>query len=98
MVRSTTTGRRGGRRLGHTPSEVVHRAGPTSLWRYDPATPADAPPLVVVYAVFNRPWILDLAPGRSVVEALTTAGRRVFVLDWGRPTRLDGSLGLADYA
>ncbi|MFP4590193.1 MAG: alpha/beta fold hydrolase [Halobacteriales archaeon] len=54
-------------------------------------------PLLVVYAIFNRPWILDLGPDRSVVETFVASGRPTFVLDWGRPTALDGHLGLADY-
>ncbi|MEF8853716.1 MAG: alpha/beta fold hydrolase, partial [Haloarculaceae archaeon] len=40
---------------------------------------------------------LDLQPDRSVVRRLLEAGFEVYLVDWGRPSRLDQSLGMADY-
>lgn len=83
----------GGDRTG----ELVHREAVCSVRRFDPAD-ASRRPVLLVYAVFNRPSVLDLAPGRSVLETLLSAGHPVYLVDWGRPTRLDGSLDLDDYA
>lgn len=53
-------------------------------------------PVLLVYAMVNRPFILDLLPGLSVVERL--AGKRpVYLLDWGEPRPEDAGRGLDDY-
>lgn len=86
-----------GARPGQTPFVEVYRAGGMRVRRYEPDEPTGAPGVMLVYALFNRPAILDLDPERSIVRAFLEDGRRVYVLDWGRPTRLDGSLTLEDY-
>lgn len=82
---------------GATPYEVVYTERPMRVRRYGERVSTDRPPVVLVYALFNRPEILDLTPDRSVVRAFLDRGRTVYLIDWGRPTRLDGSLGMDDY-
>ncbi|MBI5595511.1 MAG: alpha/beta fold hydrolase [Elusimicrobia bacterium] len=74
-------------RLGRTPKKLVRRDGRTSLYRYGvPARRArGAAPVLLVYALINRPTIMDLLPGRSIVEVLRAAGLDVWLLDWGVP-------------
>lgn len=85
--------------VGETESEVVYRENKLELHRYTPeadAEPQDVP-ILIVYALINRPYILDLQPNRSVVRALLARGFDVYLIDWGEPSALDVSLSLEDY-
>jgi polyhydroxyalkanoate synthase len=84
--------------VGGTPSEVVYRENKLELLRYESLTEHQHPlPILVVYALINRPYILDLQPDRSIVRRLLDAGHEVYLVDWHEPSRLDRSLGLQDY-
>jgi polyhydroxyalkanoate synthase len=50
-----------------------------------------------VYALINRPYILDLQPERSVVRRLLEGGHDVYMIDWNEPSQLDQFLTLDDY-
>ncbi len=54
-------------------------------------------PLLLVFALINRPYILDLRPGNSFVEYLVERGYDVYLLDWGSPGPEDKNLKLDDY-
>ena len=89
--------------VGETPADVVYSENKLDLLRYDaeaagiePAADHDTP-ILIVYALINRPYILDLQPGRSVVRRLLEAGFDVYLIDWGEPSQLDASLTLEDY-
>lgn len=85
-------------RVGVTPHDVVLRAGSLSLLRYRRATPAtQARPLLFCYALINRPFILDLQPGKSVVQRYLDEGFDVYMIDWGVPTHADRGLTLEHY-
>lgn len=84
--------------VGMSPSDVVWEDGKLRLLHYRPiATEVHETPILIVYALVNRPYILDLQPGRSVVEKLLEAGFSVYLIDWGSPTRVDRYLTLDDY-
>ncbi len=83
--------------VGHTDSDVVYTENALELHRYEPETVRHETPILIVYALVNRPYILDLQPDRSVIRRLLEAGFRVYLLDWGEPSRLDANLGMADY-
>ncbi|MFC7131595.1 MULTISPECIES: class III poly(R)-hydroxyalkanoic acid synthase subunit PhaC [Salinibaculum] len=84
--------------VGQTPSEVVYRENKLELHRYEPVTETQHEvPILVVYALINRPYILDLQRDRSVVRRLLEAGHDVYLIDWQEPSRLDRSLGVHDY-
>jgi polyhydroxyalkanoate synthase len=53
--------------------------------------------LVFVYALVNRPYILDLKKGRSVIANFVEAGFDTYLVDWGIPTSADRHLMLDDY-
>lgn len=55
------------------------------------------PPLVICYALVNRPTILDLSSTRSLVRELQAKGRDIYLIDWGYPDLCDRHLGLDDY-
>lgn len=77
--------------------DVVWTSGRVSLRRIRNEAARGAP-VLVVHALVSQPWILDLAPGHSLVAALSEAGFDVFVLDWGEPTVADAGRGIAAYA
>lgn len=87
--------------VGQTPSEVIREENRLELHRYEPVSEVDSQvdtPIVVVPAIINRPYILDLQPDRSVIRQFLERGFDVYLVDWGDPSRLDAALGLADYA
>ncbi|AFZ71627.1 class III poly(R)-hydroxyalkanoic acid synthase subunit PhaC [Natronobacterium gregoryi] len=84
--------------VGQTPSEVVYEENKLRLLHYESRTDEQYDvPILVVYALINKPYILDLQPDRSVVQTLLEAGFDVYMIDWGEPSRLDRSLTLDDY-
>ncbi|SDZ84568.1 polyhydroxyalkanoate synthase [Haloplanus vescus] len=86
--------------VGETPSDVVYRENKLELLHYEPLVPEEERhdvPILFVYALINRPYILDLQPDRSVVRRLLEAGFDVYLIDWGEPSQLDTSLSLHDY-
>ena len=84
--------------VGHTPSEVVYEENKLELLHYEPLTEEQhGTPILVVYALINKPFILDLQPDRSVVRRLLEAGHDVYLIDWNEPSRLDRHLTLDDY-
>jgi polyhydroxyalkanoate synthase subunit PhaC len=87
-------------KVGRTPSDVLYQDGRMRVLHYHPpssAPPADRPPALFVYALINKPYILDLLPGLSVVETLLARGIDVYLIDWGTPTILDQDKRIHDY-
>src|SRR5215469_12359051 len=85
-------------RKGVTPSETVYEEDRLKLLHYlSPEEPRYRTPLVFVYALVNRPYILDLKKGRSVVANFVQAGFDTYLVDWGIPTSADQHLTLDDY-
>ncbi len=84
--------------VGLTPSEVVYEENKLELLHYESQTDEqNEVPILIVYALINKPFILDLQPDRSVVRRLLDAGHDVYLIDWNEPSRLDQHLGLHDY-
>ena len=87
-----------GVKVGTGPREVVWAAGKARLYRYASKHADPFPiPVLLVYALVLRPYILDLVPGRSLVEHLVDNGFEVYLLDWGAPNENDGNTGLEEY-
>jgi polyhydroxyalkanoate synthase len=83
---------------GASPSEVVYEEDRLKLLHYMSDTaPVYKTPLVFVFALVNRPYILDLKPGKSVVEHFVKAGFDTYLVDWGIPVDADRNLTLDDY-
>jgi polyhydroxyalkanoate synthase len=72
--------------LAVTPGAVVLRTPMFELLQYQPQTPrVRRVPLLVVPPTINKYYVLDLAPGRSLVEYLVASGQQVFVISWRNP-------------
>jgi polyhydroxyalkanoate synthase len=85
-------------RVGTTPHDVVYEEDSLKLLRYrNPRPIAFREPIVICYALVNRPYILDLQPSRSVVQRLLQRGFDVYLIDWGIPSAADRSMRLQDY-
>src|SRR2546428_2436858 len=85
-------------RKGVSPSEVVYEEDRLKLLHYLSDTkPRFRTPLVVVYALVNRPYILDLKKGSSVVAHFIERGFDTYLVDWGVPTHADRHLTFDDY-
>ncbi len=87
-------------KVGQTPSDVIYEEGRMRLLHYrtpPTVTAQHRPPVLCVYALINKPYIMDLQPGRSVVESLLARGLDVYLIDWGTPNVLDQDLRIHDY-
>jgi polyhydroxyalkanoate synthase len=81
-----------------TPRREVMRRGKAVLWHYPRKAGGVSPvPLVICYALVNRPTMLDLQPDRSLIRKLTALGFDIYLVDWGYPDRADSGLTLDDY-
>lgn len=86
--------------IAQTPKEQVWALNKAKLYRYIPVLPKEQRhpvPLLLVFALMNRPYILDLRPGHSFVEYMLKKGYDVYLLDWGSPGPEDKSLAFDDY-
>lgn len=84
---------------GVTPRVEIYREDKMVLYRYQaPTEQVQSPiPLLIVYALVNRPYMADLQENRSMIRKLLEAGQDVYLIDWGYPDGADQSLTLDDY-
>ena len=83
--------------VGTTPKDPVWTHRQTTLYRYRSSERRHAIPVLLVFALINRPDIFDLRPGNSFVEFLLSEGFDVFLIDWGYPEEEDAEMGLEEY-
>jgi polyhydroxyalkanoate synthase len=81
-----------------TPYRVVFQSGKVRLRHYAASgNKAHRTPIVLVYALIKRPFVLDMQKGRSVIEYLTNAGFDVYLTDWLPPNPSDTWRGFDAY-
>ena len=84
--------------IATTPYDIVYEEDRVKLKHYKSETGIQLKrPLLVVYALINRETMLDLQPGRSVVQTLLKEGIDLYMIDWGYPTRKDRYLTIDDH-
>jgi polyhydroxyalkanoate synthase len=83
--------------VGATPREIVWTHRGVTLYRYRSSNRSHAVPILLVFALINRPEIFDLRPGASLVEYLLEEGFDLFLVDWGVPDEQDADTGLDEY-
>jgi poly[(R)-3-hydroxyalkanoate] polymerase subunit PhaC len=88
-----------GGNLAATPGSVVLRTEVFELIQYAPQTErVRTIPLLLVPPTINRYYILDIAPGRSMIEYLVGEGQQVFVVSWRNPGAEQGHFDMDTYA
>ncbi|GJL81692.1 MAG: poly-beta-hydroxybutyrate polymerase [marine bacterium B5-7] len=92
-----------------TPREVIRKDDKTILYQYltasentgdgedDNTRITPTTPLLIVYALVNRPYMMDLEPSRSMLANLVREGVTTYLLDWGYPDASDEFVTLDDY-
>jgi len=84
--------------VGTSEKEAVHHDGKLTLYRYLPDREVTNPiPVLIVYALANRPYMMDLQPQRSLIRGLMDKGLEIYLIDWGYPDVDDTKLGLDEY-
>jgi polyhydroxyalkanoate synthase len=84
--------------IATTPYEVVYEEDRVKLKHYKLTIENQLQtPLLVVYALINRETMLDLQPGKSVVQSFLNQGIDLYMIDWGYPTRKDMYLTIDDH-
>ena len=88
-----------GENMAATPSKVVFRNDLIELLQYVPQTDAvHAVPLLASPPWINKYYIMDLAPGRSLIEWAVQHGRTVFAISYRNPDVSMSGITMDDYA
>lgn len=88
--------------IGGAPKDAVLSIDKLTLYRYRPvAGVADQErvrvPVLICYALVNRPYMMDLQPDRSLIRRLLDRGVDLYLIDWGYPDGADRYLEVSDY-
>jgi polyhydroxyalkanoate synthase len=84
--------------LALTPGRVVYAEDHLELIQYAPKTAeVRSRPVFIMPPQINKFYIWDLAPGRSIVEALVAEGHQVFIVSWKNPTEAEAHWNLESY-
>jgi polyhydroxyalkanoate synthase len=84
--------------VGTTDSEVLFEKRLFRLLHYRPLVAKTAStPILVVYALINRSYILDLQPNKSWIRSLLSQGFDIYLLDWKSPANADKFVSFDDY-
>lgn len=83
---------------GVTPKDLVFEQDKMKLYHYKPLSKKIAKtPTLIVYALVNRQYMMDIQQDRSVIKSLLELGLDLYIIDWGYPTAHDRYLTMEDY-
>lgn len=84
--------------VGTTPHEIVKETRAYRLTHYRPMLGKTArTPILIVYALINKSYILDLQPDKSWIRSLVSQGFDVYLIDWKPPTHYDKYTSFDDH-
>ena len=84
--------------VGETPNEVLVETRSYRLLHYQQMVSKTAKtPILVVYALINRSYVLDLQHDKSWIRSLLSQGFDVYLIDWKAPTMADKYVSFDDY-
>jgi len=84
--------------VGQTPNEVLVETRAYKLLHYQQMVSKTAKtPILVVYALINKSYVLDLQQDKSWVKSLLSQGFDVYLIDWKTPTPADKYISFDDY-
>jgi polyhydroxyalkanoate synthase len=88
-----------GANLAVTPGSVVSRNEVFELIQYRPATDeVHEVPLLFIPPTINKYYILDISPGRSMIQWMLEQQQQVFTISWRNPDAAQGHFDLDTYA
>lgn len=80
-----------------TPRLAIWKKNKTTLWYYPAVEKRYNTPIYLIYSLVNQPYILDLYPGSSLIEAFVNEGFDVYLIDFGIPGYEDKDLTMDNY-
>lgn len=86
-------------KVGQTSRIAIWKKNKATVWYY-PANSRSIrfpTPLFLIYSLVSKPYILDLSPETSMIQAFTNKGYDVYLLDFGIPGYEDKDMTLDDY-
>ena len=84
--------------INKTPKDLVLQIDKMKLYRYKSVVKNPHPmPMLIVYALMNKQYIMDIQPDKSFVKKLVELGLDVYIIDWGYPTAADKYVTTEDY-
>lgn len=84
--------------IDETPKDIVYSEDKMKLFHYKPLSKKTCKvPTLIVYALVNRQYMMDIQKDRSMIKSLLEAGLDVYIVDWGYPTKEDMYLTMEDY-
>ncbi|AFU58999.1 poly(R)-hydroxyalkanoic acid synthase [Candidatus Nitrososphaera gargensis Ga9.2] len=84
--------------VGQTPHEILAETRTYRLLHYQQMVSKTAKtPILVVYALINKSYVLDLQPDKSWIRSLLSQGFDVYLIDWKAPTAVDKYVTFDDY-
>ncbi|MQA14380.1 MAG: alpha/beta fold hydrolase [Pseudonocardiaceae bacterium] len=97
--RQVTPGKfRPGHELAATPGKVVYRNRLIELIQYEPQTDdVHAVPILCSPPWINKYYIMDLAPGKSLVEWAVQHGHTCFMISYRNPDETFADVTMSDY-
>ncbi|WP_240951655.1 alpha/beta fold hydrolase [Bacillus sp. RO2] len=82
---------------GVTDRQAIWRKNKATLWYYKTPVKKFNVPIFIIYSLINQPFILDIIPGGSTIEALVNKGFDVYMIDFGKPGFEDRDMTIDDY-
>jgi len=69
--------------IGSSQYRLVGRFDDITLRCYSSNTDSSIEPILIIPSIINKSYILDLLPGRSLIEFFVKSGLSVYMVDWG---------------
>ncbi len=76
---------------------IAERDGHALFSYGDPRHDTSRAPILIIYALINRPYVTDLSPDRSLIGALVARRWPVYLLEWASSGETAAQHGLHDY-
>jgi len=84
--------------IAPTPKELAYEEDLVQVFHYIPTVPKPHPiPVLIVYALVNKQYMMDLQSNKSVIKKMLDAGLDVYIIDWGYPSGVNKFITLEDY-
>lgn len=83
--------------VGRAPKELLWERDKARLWRYENDAIEYRQPLLIIFSLVSKPYLLDLHPANSAIRALSAHGLDVMLLEWGVADAVEAENTLETY-